>query len=284
MPIQKICVLGAGVMGHGIAQVCAQGGYQVSLFDIEDKFVQGGLDKIRKFLDGSVEKKRMTREEADAVVNRIKGTANLETAAKDADLVIEAIVENIDIKRDTFSKLDKFCPPHAILASNTSYQSITEMARVTKRADKVLGMHWFNPPQLMRGVEVVRTDKTSQEVVDTIVALAKKLGKVPGICKDTPGFIVNRILQPWYNESYNIFDEGLAAMLDIDTAIKTAYNYRMGPFELRDLVGLDIAMLGTETIYKELKNDRFKPPQCLVRRFRAGDLGRKTGRGFYEYK
>lgn len=283
MQIQKICVLGAGTMGHGIALVCAQGGYPVTLWDIEDKFVQGGVDKIRKFLEGSIEKKRMTREEADRVLSRIKGATDLESTAKDADLVIEAIVENIDIKKDTFSKLDRFCPPHAILASNTSYQSITEMARVTKRPEKVLGMHWFNPPPLMRGVEVVRTDKTSQESVDTVVELAKKLGKAPGVCRDSAGFIVNRILQPWYNESYSVFDEGLASMQDIDMAIKTAYSFRMGPFELRDLVGLDIALVGTETIYRELKNDRFKPAQCLIRRVRAGDLGRKTGQGFYKY-
>lgn len=283
MQIQKICVLGAGVMGHGIAQVCATGGYQVNLWDIEDKFVKGGIDKISKFLDGSVEKKKMSREDADKVLNRIKPSIDLEGATKDADLVIEAIIENIDIKKDTFSKLDRFCPPHTILASNTSYQSVTDMARVTKRPDKVLGMHWFNPPPLMKGVEVVRTDKTSQESVDTVVELARKLGKVPGVCKDSAGFIVNRILQPWYNESYNIFDEGLASMQDIDTAIKTAFNFRMGPFELRDLVGLDIALVGTETIYKELKNDRFRPAQCLIRKVRAGDLGRKTGQGFYKY-
>lgn len=284
MQIQKICVLGAGVMGHGIAQVCAQGGFQVTLWDIEEKFVQSGMNNIRKFLDGSVEKKKLTREEADKVLGRIKTTIDLEAAAKDADLVIEAIIENIDIKKDTFGKLDRFCPSHTILASNTSYQSITDMARVTKRPDKVLGMHWFNPPPLMRGIEVVRTDKTSQETVDTIVELAKKLGKTPGVCLDSAGFIVNRILQPWYNESYNIFDEGLASMQDIDAAIKTAYNFRMGPFELRDLVGLDIALVGTETIYRELKSDRFKPAQCLIRKVRAGDLGRKTGQGFYKYQ
>ncbi len=283
MQIQKICVLGAGVMGHGIAQVCATGGYQVTLWDIEEKFVQSGMNNIRKFLDGSVEKKKLTREEADKVLNRVKTSINLEDASKDADLVIEAIIENIDIKKDTFGKLDRFCPPHTILASNTSYQSITDMARVTRRPDKVLGMHWFNPPPLMKGVEVVRTDKTSQESVDTIVELAKKLGKIPGVCRDSAGFIVNRILQPWYNESYNIFDEGLASMQDIDAAFKTAYNFRMGPFELRDLVGLDIALVGTETIYKELKSDRFKPAQCLIRKVRAGDLGRKTGQGFYKY-
>ncbi len=284
MQIQKICVLGAGVMGHGIAQVCATGGHQVTLWDIEDKFVKGGVDKIRKFLDGSVEKKKMSREDADKIIGRVSTSIDLEQAVKDVDLVIEAIIENIDIKKDTFGKLDRFSPPHAILATNTSYQSVTDMARVTKRPDKVLGMHWFNPPPLMKGVEVVRTDKTSQESVDTIVDLAKKLGKVPGVCKDSAGFIVNRILQPWYNESYNIFDEGLANMQDIDAAMKTAYNFRMGPFELRDLVGLDIALVGTETIYRELKNDRFRPAQCLIRKVRAGDLGRKTGQGFYEYK
>ncbi len=284
MEIKKICVLGAGTMGHGIAQVCAQVGYQISLVDIKDEFIESGISKIRKFLDGSVERKKMTREEADSILSRIKGTTDLKEAAKDADLVIEAVAEDINLKKDIFKRLEQICPEHTIFASNTSYQNITEMTMVTKRPDKFIGMHWFNPPQLMRGIEVVVTSRTSPQTLDTAVTLCRKLGKEPGICQDSPGFIVNRLLQIWVNESLNIFDEGLAGMRDIDTALKTAYNFRMGPFELRDLGGLDVALAGTETIYGELKRDQFKPPRCLVQKVRAGELGRKTGRGFYEYQ
>jgi len=258
MEIRRIGVLGAGTMGHGIAQVCAQSGYQVNLQDIKDEFVEAGISKIQKF--------------------------HLREAAKDVDLVIEAIVEDINIKKDVFKELDQICPEDAIFASNTSAQSITEMAMVTKHPDRFIGMHWFNPPQLMRGIEVIVTDKTSQETLDTMVNLCKKLGKEPGICKDSPGFIVNRLLQIWYNESLNMFDEGVADPQDIDTALKVAYNFRMGPFELRDLVGLDVALVVSETHYRELMREQFKPPRCLVMKVKAGDLGRKTGRGFYEYE
>lgn len=284
MEIKRICVLGAGTMGHGIAQVCAQGGFQVILEDIKEEFVQSGLDGIKKFLQGSVERKKMTQEEATGVLNRVKTTTNLAEAAKDADLVIEVIVEDVEIKKDTFRQLDQICPEHTIFASNTSYQCITEMAAVTKRPDKFLGMHWFNPPQIMRGIEVVRTEKTSQETVDTVVGLGQKLGKEPSVCKDSPGFIANRLLQIWRNESLRLYDEGVASFPDIDKAFKTAYNFRMGPFELSDLVGLEIALKGNETFYSELKRDIFRPPRCLIMKVRAGDYGRKTGRGFYEYK
>ena len=283
MEINKICVLGAGIMGHGIAQVCAQAGYDVKIRDIEDKFVQAGLDRIRKFLDGSVERKKMTEEEAGATLSRVKGTTDLKEAAQDADLVIEAIIENIDIKKDTFKQLDTICPAHTIFASNTSYQSITEMAAATKRPDKFLGMHWFNPPPIMRGIEVIRGEKTSRETLNVIMDLCRKLGKEPGVCKDSPGFIANRLLQPWRNESYKLYDEGVALFEDIDKAFKTAYNFRMGPFELGDLVGLEVAIVGNETMYRELRRDVFKPAWCQIMKVRAGDYGRKTGRGFYEY-
>ncbi len=283
MEIKRICVLGAGAMGHGIAQVCAQAGYDVSLRDIEDKFVQGGIDRIRKFLDGSVERKKMTREKADATLSRIKGYVDLKEAARDVDLVIEAIIENMEIKKATFKELDALCPAHTIFASNTSYQCVTEIAAATKRPDKFLGMHWFNPPPIMRGVEVIKGEKTSQETLDIIVDLCHKLGKQPGVCKDSPGFIVNRLLQPWRNESFRLYDEGVASFQDIDKALKTAYNFRMGPFELGDLVGLEIAIVGNETMYRELKSDVFKPARCHIMKVRAGDWGRKTGQGFYEY-
>jgi 3-hydroxybutyryl-CoA dehydrogenase len=284
MEIKKIAVLGAGVMWHGIAQVCAQAGYEVNLRDIKDEFVQSGIGKIRKFLSGSVGKQRMTQAEADAILGRIKGMTDLKEAVKDVDLVIEVIVEDINIKKELYKELDQICRPDTIFASNTSAQSITEMAMVTKRPDKFIGMHWFNPAQLMRGVEVVVHDKTSKETRDTIVDLCKKLGKKPGVCQDSPGFVVNRLLQIWYNEGLNMYDEGIAEPLDIDTALKVAYNFRMGPFELRDLVGLDIGIASTTTHYRELMREQFRPPRCLIMKVKAGDLGRKTGKGFYEYR
>jgi 3-hydroxybutyryl-CoA dehydrogenase len=284
MEVKRIAVLGAGVMGHGISQVCAQAGYQVNLRDVKDEFVEAGISKVRKFLSGSVEKQRMTQAEADAIVGRIKGMTDLKEAVKDVDLVIEAIVEDINIKKELYKELDQICRPDTIFASNTSAQSITEMAMATKRPDKFIGMHWFNPAQLMRGIEVITHDKTSKETLDTVVNLCKKLGKEPGICKDSPGFIVNRLLQIWYNEGLNMYDEGIADPQDIDMALKAAYNFRMGPFELRDLVGLDIGIASTTTHYRELMREQFRPPRCLIMKVKAGDLGRKTGKGFYEYK
>jgi 3-hydroxybutyryl-CoA dehydrogenase len=284
MEVKKIAVLGAGIMGHGIAQVCAQAGYHVNLRDTKDEFVEVGISKIRKFLGGSIERQKMTQAEADVILGRIKGMTDLKEAVKDVDIVIEAIVEDINIKKEVYKELDQICRPDTIFASNTSAQSITEMAMATKRPDKFIGMHWFNPPQLMRGIEVITHDKTSKEILDIMVGLCKKLGKEPGICKDSPGFIVNRLIQIWYNESLNMFDEGIAEPQDIDTALKVAYNFRMGPFELRDMVGLDVALASTGTQYRELMREQFRPPRCLIMKVKAGDLGRKTGRGFYEYK
>jgi len=284
MEVKMIAVLGAGAMGHGIAQICAQAGYQVNLRDVKDEFVEAGIGKIRKFLGNSVERQRMTQAEADAIVGRIKGMTDLKESVKGVDLVIEAIVEDINIKKELYKELDQICRPDTIFASNTSAQSITEMAMATKRPDKFIGMHWFNPAQLMRGIEVITHDKTSNETLDTMVNLCKKLGKEPGICKDSPGFIVNRLLQIWYNEGLNMYDEGIAEPQDIDMALKAAYNFRMGPFELRDLVGLDIGIASTTTHYRELMREQFRPPRCLIMKVKAGDLGRKTGKGFYEYK
>ncbi|MFC2122433.1 3-hydroxyacyl-CoA dehydrogenase family protein [Bacteroidota bacterium] len=284
MEIKKICVLGAGLMGHGIAQVCAQGGFEVTLEDIKEEFLQKGLDRIKKFLEGSVARGKTTPQEAETVLGKITTATSLEEAAGDADLVMEAIVENMEIKKETFRQLDKICPEHAIFATNTSYQSVTEMATATNRPDRFVGMHWFNPPQVMRGIEVVRTERTSPETVTIITSLCQQLGKQPAICQDSPGFIANRLLQAWRTEGLRLYDENVASFQDIDKALKTAYGFRMGPFELADLAGMDVVMAGNETMYNELRSDVFKPPRCLVMKFRAGELGRKTGKGFYEYK
>ncbi len=284
MAIGRICVLGSGTMGHAIAQVCAQSGFRVTLRDLTEELVQSGWKRIEKFLQSSIERKKMTETEARAVLDRIQTSTDLREAAKDADFVIEAIIEKIEIKKETFGQLDQICPDHAILASNSSYLCITEMAAATKRPDRVLGMHWFNPPQIMKGIEVIRTERTSQETLDTTVNLCRRLGKEPAVCKDSPGFIANRLLQAWRSEGLRLYDEGVASSKEIDAAFKVAYSFRMGPFELADLTGLDIALAGNETMYRETANPIFKPPRCLVMKVRSGELGRKTGRGFYEYK
>lgn len=284
MEIKMIAVLGAGTMGHGIAGVCAQVGFEVVLYDIKIEFAERGLATFKRFLQGSVSRQKMTQDQADAVLRRIKTSADLAEAAERADLVIEAVVEDIDIKKDTFRKLDQLAPAKTIFATNTSYQSVTEMSAVTKRAERFVGMHWFNPPTLMRGMEIVRTDRTSAETVETMVSLAKKLGKEPAVCRDAPGFIANRILQVQRNESLKLLDDGVASAEDIEQALKAAYGFKMGPFELADLVGLDICLKGSETFYAELKREIFKPSRTLMLKVRAGDLGRKTGRGFYSYE
>lgn len=283
MDIKKICVLGSGTMGHAITQVCSQGGFQVYMHDLTEDLVKAGLERIKKFLQGSLERKRITQEEVAAVLGRIKTTADLTEAAGDADFIIEVIIEDMAIKKETYKRLDRICHDYTIFASNTSYQPITEMAAVTKRPDKFIGMHWFNPPQIMRGIEVVKGEKTSDETVRTVADLCRKLGKEPAIVKDSPGFVANRLLQVWRNESFKLYDEQIASLQDIDKALKAAYGFRMGPFELGDLTGLDVALVGIETLYRETGRDMFKPARCKVMKVRAGDLGRKTGRGFYQY-
>lgn len=283
MAIGVIGVIGAGLMGHGIAQVAAQSGYRVVLNDIKMELVERGLEKIKKFMEEGVKRGKIAKEDIGFVMGRITGTTELKEVSK-ADLVIEAATEDLTLKKHFFSNLSELCDSEVVFATNTSYQSITELGSASKRPEKFVGMHWFNPPQLMRLVEVVRGRGTTDETIDLVVDVCKKLGKVPIVCKDSPGFIVNRILQPWFNEAMNILDEGVASAEDIDKAIKLGGGFRMGPLELRDLIGLDTALKGTETIYQQLGDKKFKPPQCLVKNVQAGYLGRKVGRGFYEYK
>lgn len=284
MEIKKICVVGSGTMAGGIVIVLAQAGYAVTMRGSKDEYLQGAKAQVKKFLDGSVERGKMTKEAADATMARVKVTTNLEEAAQDADLVIESSVEDMEIKKRLIEQLEHICPPHTIFATNTSYLSITELSSASKRRDKFIGMHWFNPPPLMRLVEIASTLAVSEETIAAVVEVCNKSGKVPAVCKDSPGFVVNRILQPWYNEGMNILDEGVASAKDIDTAIKVGGGFRMGPLELRDLVGLDTAVKGTTQMYEQLKNDKFKPAQGLISRVRAGYLGRKTKKGFHDYE
>jgi len=284
MEIKSVSVIGAGVMGHGIAQVIAQAGISVTLRDVKEEFVQKGIKNIEQFLDQGIKRGRLTEEQGKETLARIKGVIDLKEAVQGVDLIIEAIVEDLEEKKQLFRQLDELCPPEVIFASNTSYLSITELAAATKRPDRFIGMHWFNPPQLMRLIEIARAASTTEQTVNAIVELSKKVGKTPAVCKDSPGFVVNRILQPWYNEGMRLLDEGVATAQDIDTALKVGGGFRMGPLELRDLVGLDTGLKGTMAIYEQLRDDKFRPPQCLIKKVQAGHYGRKTKKGFYEYE
>ncbi len=282
MEIRKICVVGAGTMGHGIALACAQNGFLVTLTDRSAPLLRSGMEKIASFLSGSVQRGKATEAEILATLGRIKACSDLKECAGDADLAIESVIEDLQEKKSLFEQLDRICPPHAILATNTSAMSITELAAVTARPEKVIGMHWGNPAAIMKGIEVISTEKTSKDVFDTIMGLSRALGKIPTACKDTPGFVINRLSVPWYNESMRVYDEGLASIDDIDTAFKVAYGMPLGPLEFADFMGLDTAT-GIAKAMSELGNDMFSPALCHLMKVKAGDLGRKTGRGFYTY-
>jgi 3-hydroxybutyryl-CoA dehydrogenase len=284
MEIKLIGVLGAGSMGNGIAQVAAQAGYQVIMRDIEDRFVQNGLKAIEKFLTKSVEKGKMTDDQKKGILNRIKGTTRMEDL-KDVDFVIEAVFEDLELKKSVFRQLDESTRPEIILTTNTSSMSITEIAMATKRPGKVAGMHFFNPAPIMRLVEVIRAYHTTDETVRTVMEMSKKMGKEPvEVKKDSPGFIVNRLMIPHVIEAIKMAEEGVASIEDIDKAVKLGLNYPMGPFELMDLTGIDIALHVTDYLYKELnKENKWVAPTLLKSTIRAGKLGRKTGAGWYKY-
>ena len=284
MEIKVIGVLGAGSMGNGIAQVVSQAGYQVIMRDIEERFVQSGLNAIEKYLAKSVEKGKMTEDQKKGILSRIKGTTKMDDL-KDADFIIEAIFEDLELKKNVFKQLGELTRSHVILTTNTSSMSVTEIAMATKRPEKVAGMHFFNPAQLMRLVEVIRGYHTNDETVHIVMEMAKKLGKEPvEVKKDTPGFIVNRLMMPHMIEAIRMAEEGVASIEDIDKAVKLGLNYPMGPFELMDLTGTDIALHVTEYLYKELnKESKWSVPTLLRSMIRAGKLGRKTGGGWYKY-
>jgi 3-hydroxybutyryl-CoA dehydrogenase len=285
MEIKTIGVLGAGTMGNGIAQVAAQAGFNVVMRDIEDRFVQGGLKSIDKFLAKSVEKGKMTADQKDAVMGRIKGTTKIEDM-KECDFVIEAVLEVMDLKKEVFKALEETCRPEVILSTNTSSMSITEIATAVKRQDKIVGMHFFNPVPLMKLVEVVRGHFTSDETVAICMDLTKKLGKeAVEVKKDVPAFIVNRLMIPHFIEAMVLLEEGVASKEDIDKAAKLGLNYPMGPFELMDLTGLDINLNVNDYLRKELKSEtKWQSSHTLKNLVKAGRLGRKTGAGWYEYK
>ncbi|MCX5816070.1 MAG: 3-hydroxyacyl-CoA dehydrogenase family protein [Proteobacteria bacterium] len=284
MDIKTVGVLGAGVMGNGIAQVAAMAGYNVIMRDIEDRFVEGGLKNIDKFLAKTVEKGKMTADQKSAIMGKIKGTTDM-GAMKDADFIVEVVVEIMDIKKKVFAELDEITKPDVILSSNTSSMSLTEMATATKRPDRVVGMHFFNPVPLMKLVEVIRGMRTSDETVAATIDLTRKFGKEPvEVRVDIPGFLVNRLMVPHFIEAIKLFEQGIASKEDIDKAAKLGLNYPMGPFELMDLTGLDINLHVQQYFYDNLPKElKWDPPLTLKNLVKAGSMGRKSGRGWYDY-
>ncbi|MBM6836720.1 3-hydroxybutyryl-CoA dehydrogenase [Clostridium saudiense] len=280
--MEKIFVLGAGTMGAGIVQAFAQKGYEVIVRDIKDEFVERGIAGINKGLSKQVAKGKMTEEVKEEILSRISGTTDMNLAA-DCDLVVEAAVENMKIKKEIFTELDRICKPEAILASNTSSLSITEVASATSRPDKVIGMHFFNPAPVMKLVEIIRGMATSQETFDAVKEVSLSLGKEPVEVKEAPGFVVNRILIPMINEASFILQEGIASVEDIDTAMKYGANHPMGPLALGDLIGLDVCLAIMDVLYNETGDTKYRASSVLRKYVRAGWLGRKTGKGFYDY-
>lgn len=277
----KIAVIGSGTMGAGIAQSMAAY-HQVVVRDINSDALKNAMEKIKKGYEKNVSKERMTKEEMEKAISNITLSPNIEDI-KDCDLIIEAATENPKIKKSIFAELDEVCQEKTILASNTSSLSITDIGQATKRPEKVIGMHFFNPVPLMKLVEVISGQKTDAKVKETIINLAKEIGKTPVEVEEAPGFVVNRILIPMINEAIGIYAEGVASKEDIDTAMKLGANHPMGPLELGDLVGLDIVLAIMEVLYSEFADPKYRPHPLLKKMVRAGLLGRKTKEGFYKY-
>ena len=280
--MKKIGVLGTGTMGAGIIQVLAQNGYEVVLRARRQTSVDKGIAAIEKNLDRLIAKEKMTADEKAVIMGRIQGSTDI-AIIKDADLVIEAATEDMEAKKALFAELNELCKPETIIATNTSSLSITEIASATKRADKVIGMHFFNPVPMMKLVEIIKGLATSEETKNTIVKLTEALGKTPVQVEEAPGFVVNRILVPMINEAIGILADGVAKAEDIDEAMKLGANHPMGPLALGDLIGLDVCLAIMEVLYTEFGDTKYRPHPLLRKMVRAGKLGRKSGVGFFDY-
>jgi 3-hydroxybutyryl-CoA dehydrogenase len=282
MPIERVGVVGCGLMGSGIAQVAAQSGQEVIVREVSEQLVERGLQSIGKNLERLVTKGAIGEADRDQIRKRLRGTTKLEDLAG-CDIVIEAIIEQLPAKRELYTALDKICPPGTIFASNTSSISITEMAMITRRPERFLGLHFFNPVPVMKLVEVIRTIATDPRVFEDVVAFAGRLGKTPVRTTDSTGFIVNRLLVPYLLDAVRVLEQGVASIEDIDNSMKLGCGYPMGPFTLLDFVGLDTTYYIANIMFDEFKEPRFAPPALLKRMVLAGWNGRKAGRGFYGY-
>lgn len=283
--VKTVAVIGAGTMGHGIAQICAEKSLQVNLFDVKDEFVQSGIGRISKFLNGSVERAKITREQADAILSRVRGFTDLSAAVNQANLVIEAIPEDMAIKKNMFKELDGITGPSTILASNTSTLSITEIASATGRPRNIVGMHFFNPVQLMRPIEIIRGVLTSDETVELVTALVSNLERVPLVVKDSPGFMSSRLGISLFQEASKMLAEGIASVRDIDNGARLFYGHRMGPFETCDLVGLDARLNNLNSLFQATGDVKWAPPLLLKQLVASGYTGNKPGSkgGYYRY-
>jgi len=283
MEIKKPFVLGAGIMGAGIGQLCAQKGYEVFVTDVSEEIIGKAKEKVTRGLQRRIEKGKITQEDMDSVLSRMNWSTDL-NIARESNFVIEAVFENPDLKKEIFKNLDSICSPETILATNTTALSVSEIASATQRPDKVIGMHFFNPAVIMKLVEIIRGDETSEETIETTKMFAESLGKVPiATFKEAPAGIVSRVLAGMLNEAATVFADGIADAQDIDEAMKLGAGLPMGPLALIDMIGLDIHLVKMQTLYKKLKDERYKPPEIIKEMVAAGKLGKKTGEGFYKY-